>query len=86
MYEPLEWLSLVPKDSGKLITAAAATKRGDAERKVSWGRVTLMIPEITGCSVRTLQRRYESGIRAIVAEFPEAKAGDSGRQFWEVVR
>lgn len=68
MYEPLEWLSLVPKDSGKLITVAAATKRGDAERKVSWGRVTLMIPEITGCSVRTLQRRYESGIRAIVAE------------------
>lgn len=68
MYAPLEWLSLVPKELGKLLTAAALTKRGDAARQVSWARVLISMPELTVYSKRTLQRRYEDAVRTIVAE------------------
>lgn len=74
MYAPLEWLSLVPKEVGKFLTAAAATKRGDAKRNVSWARVLLSMPELTAYSKRTLQRRYEDALRAIVAELAGRQA------------
>ena len=69
MYEPLEWLSVkfLPIGRAKLLTAAAATKRGDRARNVSWARVRMSMPELAGMTQRTLQRRYEDGLRAIVA-------------------
>lgn len=69
--EPLEWLTtrrLLPPDRARLVWVAASLKRGDVLRNVAWARVVMAVPALSGCSVRTLQRRYEDGIRAIVAE------------------
>lgn len=70
MHEPLAWVTtrFLPRDTCKLITAAATTKRGDHLRRVSWPRVRDALPELAGTTVRTLQRRYEDGLRMIVAE------------------
>lgn len=73
MDEALNWISgrhrvLDDRARCQLVWFAAATKQGDIARNVSWRRVVGVLPELTGCSVRTLQRRYEDGLRAIVAE------------------
>lgn len=67
MYEPLEWLSFLPKPQAMLVSIAATTKRGDVERTVSWRRVRNSLVETQSLSVDTLQRRYGGGIRQIVA-------------------
>lgn len=71
MYEPLEWLSLLPREQAMLVSTAGGTKRGDVERRVAWNRVRSSLPQIAGQSIRTLQRRYEGGIRQIVAKLTE---------------
>jgi len=63
---PLEWLTLLDRSQAKLLSTAATTKRGDPARNVNWDRVRRALPETHGLSVRTLQRRYEGGLRAIV--------------------
>lgn len=68
MDEPLRWLSFLERDHAQLVSTAAGTKRGDPTRHVSWGRVRLALPSVGGQSIRTLQRRYDGGIRAIVAQ------------------
>lgn len=65
MDEPMEWLTWLPREDSKLISVAAGTKRGDVERNVSWGRVRAALPQTQTQTVRTLQRRYDSGIRTI---------------------
>lgn len=67
MDQPLEWLTWLPRNHAKLVSTAAATKRGDVERRVSWARVRLALPDTNSQSIRTLQRRYDDGIRQIVA-------------------
>ncbi len=62
---PLEWLTLLERSHAKLLSTAATTKRGDPSRNVNWDRVRRALPETHGLSVRTLQRRYESGLRTI---------------------
>lgn len=74
MWEPLEWLR--SRDAGgfldmercRLLWAAAATKRGEIDRNVAWRVVVELVPDLRVLAVRTLQRRYEDGLRAIVAE------------------
>jgi hypothetical protein len=68
MHEPLRWLSFLQREHAQLVSTAAGTKRGDVDRHVSWGRVRMALPQLGGQSVRTLQRRYDGGIRAIVAQ------------------
>lgn len=74
MHEPLGWL--MPREVGgvlenlarNLVLVAAATKRGETGRNVAWARVVAAMPELTAWSVSTLRRRYEAGLREIVAE------------------
>ena len=73
MSEPLDWLTWLPVEQGKLVSTAAATKRGDVERNVSWGRVRAALPQTQSQTIRTLQRRYEDGIRSIVARLTECR-------------
>lgn len=69
MEEPLGWLALLGRDTGKLVAVAAGTKRGDVDRNVSWGRVRLALPDFGGLSVRTLQRRYEAALRSLIVSW-----------------
>lgn len=71
MYEPLEWLSLLPRPQAMLVSVAAGTKCGNVDRRVAWNRVRKSLLEAQTQSIRTLQRRYESGIREIVARLTE---------------
>lgn len=71
MYQPLEWLSLLHRPQALLVSVAAGTKCGDVERRIVWNRVRKSLPESQTQSIRTLQRRYESGIREIVAKLTE---------------
>ncbi len=65
---PLEWLTLLERNHAKLLSTAAGTKRGDVSRNINWDRVRRALPETQGLSVRTLQRRYESGLRTIASD------------------
>lgn len=67
MYEPLGWLSLLPRPQAMLVSVAATTKCGDVDRTVSWRRVRKSLAEAQTLSIDTLHRRYTGGIRAIVA-------------------
>lgn len=71
MYEPLEWLSFLPRPQAMLVSTAATTKRGDVDRTVSWRRVRNSLLETHTLSIDTLQRRYNGGIREIVARLTE---------------
>lgn len=68
MHEPLDWLRILRPDQADLVRAAAESKRGEAERNVTWGRVRNILPWAQSISVRRLQRMYEAGIRAIATE------------------
>lgn len=67
MHGPLEWLQSLAVNHARLVSIAAGTKRGDPERSVSWRRVRDALPETRTQTIRTLQRRYDDGIRQIVA-------------------
>lgn len=69
MHEPLEWLTTryLAIETCRLVTAAAATKRGDVKRRVSWPRVRDALPEMSLVTVRSMQRRYDDGLRELVA-------------------
>lgn len=71
MYEPLEWLAMLPREQSMIVSVAAGTKCGDVSRRVAWNRVRKSLPETLTQSIRTLQRRYEGGIREIVARLTE---------------
>ena len=66
IHEPMDWLCFLPAEQAKLLSTAAATKRGDVARRVSWGRMRDALPQTRTQTIRTLQRRYEDGIRTIV--------------------
>jgi hypothetical protein len=68
MHEPLEWLTWLKPDHAKLVSVAAATKRGSSDRNISWARVRAAYPPAHSLSIPTLHRRYADGIRAIVSE------------------
>lgn len=70
MHEPLSWITtdFLPRDRCMLVMTAASLKRGDPARNVNWARVVERLPELKALSVRTLQTRYQDGLRAIVAE------------------
>lgn len=68
MFEPLDWLKLIPRDQARLLTIGAQSKRGDVSRNISWARMRVSFPELAGLSTRTCQRRYQDALRAIVAE------------------
>lgn len=65
MHEPLIWLGWLQRELAELVRAAAATKRGDPEANVAWGQVRRQATGAEGLSVRTLQRRYDLGLRTI---------------------
>lgn len=66
MDDPLDWINWLPEAQGRLVTVAATTKRGDASRHVSWNRVRSALPSCAGLSIRSLQRRYDDGLRKIL--------------------
>lgn len=67
MDEPLDWLKLLPSTQARIVAVAAGTKRGDVFRNVSWSRVRDALPQARGHTIRTLQRRYDEGVRAITS-------------------
>lgn len=71
MHEPLGWLALLPREQSMLVSVAGGTKRGDVDRNIAWNRVRSSLPQTAGQSIRTLQRRYEGGIREIVARLTD---------------
>lgn len=76
MHEPLGWLALLPREQSMLVSVAGGTKRGDVDRNVSWGRVRSSLPQAASQTIRTLQRRYEGGIREIVSRLTERAMKD----------
>lgn len=75
MHEPLEWLRMLDRDVARILSEGALSKRGDMARQVAWGRVKRNMPELGGLTIRTLQRRYETALRTIVAELTLARLG-----------
>ena len=71
--EAIRWIDWLDEGQARLLRTAAMTKRGDRERRVNWDWVKgrLGLPEKT--SNRTLQDRYDRGLRLIVAELTIAK-------------
>ena len=62
------WITMLDDQQARLLAVAALTKRGDRSNRVLWERVKdrLRLPEKT--PLRTLQDRYDSALRRIVAE------------------
>lgn len=65
MHEPLSWLSWLPRDKAAIVRAAAASKHGDQQSNVAWGFVRQQVLAAEDLTIRTLQRRYDEGLRTI---------------------
>lgn len=74
MHEPLEWLRYLDRPIAKLLMEGALSKRGDVANQVRWSRIRKKL-DMEHLTVRTLQRRYESGLRDIVAALTERRMG-----------
>jgi hypothetical protein len=72
MHEPLEWLRHLERSQAKLVTAGAMSRRGDMDNPVRWSRIRVSLG-MEGLTIRTLQRRYENGLRDIVAYLTMAR-------------
>lgn len=65
MHEPLSWLAWLPRDLAAIVRAAADSKEGNPQANVAWGLVRRQVVAAEDLPVRTLQRRYELGLRTI---------------------
>jgi hypothetical protein len=74
MHEPLDWLRMLDRAQAKLLTEGAMSRRGDMANPVRWSKIRKKL-EMDHLTVRTLQRRYEAAVRAIVAELTNVSAG-----------
>jgi hypothetical protein len=77
MYDPLGWLSWLGRIDGKLVAAAAASKRGEMKANIRWRFVREQVPEVEDMATRTLQHRYNASLRELVAELTFRKAVDA---------
>lgn len=68
MEEPLTWLSSLSREQAKIVAAGAQAKRGDIERRISWGLIRIQLPQFADWSSMMLRRTYYDGIRCLVAE------------------
>ena len=57
----------------KILVVGATSKRGDAGRRINWLRLRAGLPELADMTIRTLQRRYQDALRAIVSELTIAR-------------
>jgi hypothetical protein len=73
MHEPLDWLRMLDRCQAKLLTEGAMSRRGDMANPVRWSKIRKKL-EMEHLTVRTLQRRYEAAVRAIVAELTNVRA------------
>jgi hypothetical protein len=74
MYDPLTWLSWLGRIEGKLVAAAASSKRGQMKANIRWRFVREQVPELADIPTRTLQHRYHAALRDLVAELTFRKA------------
>lgn len=74
MYDPLEWLSWLGRIEGKLVAAAASSKRGQVNGNVRWRWVKSQVPELEDVAIRTLQWRYTTALHNLVTELTIRKA------------
>lgn len=74
MHEPLEWLRQLDRSQAKLLSEGAMSRRGDMANPVRWSRIRKKL-DMEGFTIRTLQRRYEQGLRDIVAHLTHSKIG-----------
>lgn len=72
MHEPLDWLRVLDRPLARLLAEGASSRQGDMENPVRWSRIRKKL-EMEHLTVRTLQRRYETALRSIVAELTLAK-------------
>lgn len=68
MHEPLSWLKWLPRDLAEIVRAAASSKEGYPHANVVWDAVRSRVPAAKGLLTRTLQRRYDVGLRAIAVK------------------
>jgi len=68
MHEPLSWLEWLPRDLAAIVRSAAESKEGREETNIAWGKVRAQVPSAAGLTVRTLQRRYDSGLHMMASE------------------
>jgi hypothetical protein len=68
MHVPLSWLSWLPRELADIVRAGAASKEGNVDANVSWGLVRGQVEAARALTIRTLQRRYEAGLRAIAMQ------------------
>jgi hypothetical protein len=73
MHEPLDWLRMLDRAQARLLTEGAMSRRGDMANPVRWSKIRKKL-EMEHLTVRTLQRRYEAAVRAIVAELTNVSA------------
>lgn len=70
----LDWLLLIEDEKlRRLLVIGATSKRGDAGRRISWERLRPSLPEYSGFTIRTIQRRYQEALRIIVSELTIAR-------------
>lgn len=62
------WIEWLDDEQARLLNLAAMSKRGNRNNRVIWERVIARMPQLRGFKLRTLQDRYDSALRWIVAE------------------
>lgn len=65
MHEPLSWLGWLSRDHAAIVRAACRSKEGNPGSNVGWGFVRNQVPTARELTIRTLQRRYDEGLRTI---------------------
>lgn len=73
MHEPLDWLRWLDRDTARLVTATAQSKRGQTSANISWHRIRSTLPEFKDYTANRLHRIYRDGLRTIVTELTLAK-------------
>jgi hypothetical protein len=66
MDEPLEWLRLLERSRAKLLSEGALSRCGNMENPVRWRRIQSKL-QLTGVTIRTMQRWYEAALRELHA-------------------
>lgn len=66
MDEPLEWLRLLERSRAKLLSEGAMSRCGNMENPVRWRHIQAKL-QLTGVTIRTMQRWYESALRELHA-------------------
>lgn len=72
--QTLDWLLMVDDEQlRRLLVVGATSKRGDAGRRIGWERLRPSLPQYSGVTIRTLQRKYQEALRIIVTELTIAR-------------